>query len=84
MHKLAGLLVLMAVTSSAHAGLASGNDSSLLCQIEQWLGITSSCSDGGDGHRHHGPIPAPEIDPASAVSALTLLMGGLVVLRGRR
>ena len=27
---------------------------------------------------------APEIDPASAASALTLLMGGLMVLRGRR
>ena len=28
--------------------------------------------------------PAPEIDPASAASALTLLLGGLAVLRGRR
>jgi len=27
---------------------------------------------------------APEIDPASAMSALTLLLGGLAVLRGRR
>jgi hypothetical protein len=27
---------------------------------------------------------APEIDPASATSALTLLLGGLAVLRGRR
>jgi hypothetical protein len=27
---------------------------------------------------------APEIDPATAVSALTLLVGGLLVLRGRR
>jgi hypothetical protein len=27
---------------------------------------------------------APEVDPASAASALTLLLGGLVVLRGRR
>ncbi len=29
-------------------------------------------------------LAAPEIDPASAVSALTLLAGGLAVLRGRR
>lgn len=29
-------------------------------------------------------MPAPEIDPTSAVSGLTLLLGGLVVLRGRR
>jgi hypothetical protein len=27
---------------------------------------------------------APEIDPASAMGGLTLLLGGLVVLRGRR
>jgi hypothetical protein len=31
-----------------------------------------------------GPVAAPEIDPASAVSALTLLMGGLAVVRGRK
>lgn len=29
-------------------------------------------------------VSAPEIDPASAASDLTLLLGGLVVLRGRR
>ena len=27
---------------------------------------------------------APEIDPASAISGVTLLLGGLAVLRGRR
>jgi len=31
-----------------------------------------------------GPAAAPEIDPASAMSALTLLLGGLTVLRGRK
>jgi hypothetical protein len=30
------------------------------------------------------PTPAPEIDPASAASGLTLVFGGLAVLRGRR
>jgi hypothetical protein len=30
------------------------------------------------------PVRAPEIDPASAVSGLTLLAGAMVVLRGRR
>jgi len=30
------------------------------------------------------PFRAPEIDSASAVSALTLLFGGLAVLSGRR
>jgi hypothetical protein len=31
-----------------------------------------------------GSVSAPEIDPASAASALTLLFGGLAILRGRR
>ena len=31
-----------------------------------------------------GSVSAPEIDPASAASALTLLLGGLAILRGRR
>jgi hypothetical protein len=30
------------------------------------------------------PVAAPEVDPGSAASALTLLLGGLLVLRGRR
>jgi len=30
------------------------------------------------------PVLAPEIDPASAMAGLTLLAGGLAVLRGRR
>jgi len=30
------------------------------------------------------PAQAPEIDPASLVSAMTLLAGGLLVLRGRK
>ncbi len=31
-----------------------------------------------------GTVSAPEIDPSSSASALTLLLGGLMVLRGRR
>jgi hypothetical protein len=30
------------------------------------------------------PGPVPEIDPASALSSLTLLVGAMAVLRGRR
>jgi len=82
MKKLAGLLLLTAMTSSAYAG-SGGGGGGVLCQLELWLGIVSSCP-GGGGSGHHGPVPAPEIDPASAVSALTLLAGGLAVLRGRR
>jgi hypothetical protein len=39
---------------------------------------------GDDGWKNHGVVGAPEIDPASAMSGLTLLIGGLTVLRGRR
>jgi hypothetical protein len=34
--------------------------------------------------RRSSPVQAPEIDPSSIVAALTLLGGGLAVLRGRR
>jgi hypothetical protein len=40
----------------------------------KWLG------DECGRHRH---MNAPEIDPASAISALTLLVGGMTVLRSR-
>jgi hypothetical protein len=38
---------------------------------------------GGGNGGPRGNIAAPEIDPSSAVTALTLLAGGLIVLRGR-
>ena len=42
----------------------------------------------GDWDDHKGfsehRVTAPEIDPSSTISALTLLAGGLVVLRGRK
>jgi hypothetical protein len=67
--KLFAILVLsVGCVSSVYA------DSSCLL-ILQLLGL---CTPG-----HHGPTPAPEIDPASAMSALALLAGGLAVLRGR-
>ncbi len=51
-------------------------------------GVAQSTSDiFVDGNvaisRVSGPMSAPEMDPASAGSALTLLFGGLLVLRGR-
>jgi hypothetical protein len=33
---------------------------------------------------HPSSVKAPEIDPASAMAGLTMLAGGLAVLRGRR
>jgi len=38
---------------------------------------------GGHGGSGGNTVKAPEIDPASAVSALTLLLGGVAVLRSR-
>jgi len=35
-------------------------------------------------HLATGVTSAPEIDPAGALSGLTLLLGGLAVVRGRR
>jgi hypothetical protein len=36
------------------------------------------------GWTESGVVSAPEIDPSSAIAGLTLLFGGLVVLRGGR
>ena len=70
MSKLFAILVLsVGCVSSVYA------DSSSCLLILQLLGL---CTPG-----HHGPTAAPEIDPASAMSALALLAGGLAVLRGR-
>jgi hypothetical protein len=38
----------------------------------------------GNGGHGGSPVAAPEIDPASAFSALTLLAGGLAAIRGRK
>jgi hypothetical protein len=57
--------------------------------FSSWVdGVFQSTSDiivGNDvSIKRVNHVTAPEIDPASATSALTLLMGGLAVLRGRR
>jgi hypothetical protein len=53
--------------------------------------VVTAQAQAGEGGRDRGdwsnwshPTAAPEIDPASAMSAFTLLSGGLVMLRGRR
>lgn len=48
-------------------------------QCGQW-------QDRYEGHKGGDPRPAaaPEIDPAGAMGALTLLAGGLAMMRGRR
>jgi hypothetical protein len=48
-----------------------------------WGGDWNGGGNGGGDNGRGQHFAAPEIDPSSAVSALTLLAGGLVVLRGR-
>lgn len=52
-------------------------------QLDNWLDHTLGDSDDG-GTQGGGPVAAPEFDPAGAMAALTLLAGGLAILRGRR
>lgn len=41
--------------------------------------------DSDSGDKHGGTVlSAPEMDPASAMAGLTMLVGGAAVLRGRR
>jgi hypothetical protein len=46
--------------------------------------ITGDNGPTGGGETPHGKIAAPEIDPASSVSALGLLSAALLMIRGRR
>lgn len=61
--------------------------------FEDWFyaswGPTLGITDPDSGHSESsgsrgGTVAAPELDPAAALAALTLLSGGLAVLRGRR
>ena len=53
--------------------------------LNSGLGIISDTTTGGSVTVQSGTVSSvPEIDPASTMAALTLLMGGLAVMRGRR
>lgn len=76
MLKKIGLTVLLAALS----GVASAGDS---CKPIDIFGFEFNPCPPSTGHGSN-PAPAPEIDPASAMAGLTLALGGLTVLRGRR
>jgi hypothetical protein len=76
MRKMLGLMVLC----TAFAGVASANGGWDRFQGKQ-DGYTNEVS---WNHDVAGVAAAPEMDPASALSALTLLVGGVAVMRGRR
>jgi hypothetical protein len=77
-------LALMTVTGVASA--SSGNSETCF-QLLPWLEpICISTSSFSPPSRPSQPsrTQAPEIDPASAMAGLTMLAGGMAVLRGRR
>ena len=51
-------------------------------QLEDWIDNLLDVPDDDD--QGTGPVAAPELDPSAAIAALTLLSGGLAVVRGRR
>lgn len=52
--------------------------------LDSNLNVIADTTTGGSVTVTSGAVAAPEIDPACAISALTLFFGGLAVLRGRR
>jgi hypothetical protein len=65
---------------------------SLKLSVAVALGLLAGSVSAHEADKHHPhkgeptptPVSAPEIDVGFAVSSLTLLLGGLVILRGRR
>ena len=68
----------LALVLMTMAGVASARDGgSDKCLQILWFSFCPPSS-------NPSPVKAPEIDPASAMAGLTMLAGGLAVLRGRR
>jgi len=74
-----GLAILLATV----AGVASATPPGVSCTTEYFWGIFpyEVCT-YDPSHKH--VVGAPEMDAVSAVAGLTLMVGGLAVLRGRR
>jgi hypothetical protein len=72
----------LAVALLTFAGIASAGNGGK-CSSTWWIALLEGC-------KQPAPAPAPthlsapEFDAASAFAALTLMAGGLAVLRGRR
>jgi LPXTG-motif cell wall-anchored protein len=71
--KISLALVLASMAGMASASNAGSGDK---CFTIAWFTFCSP--------EQPAPVKAPEIDPASAMAGLTMLAGGLAVLRGRR
>jgi hypothetical protein len=76
----------LAMLLSGVAGVASATvvPPGVTCTTHWFLGIIpyEVCTSGSP--QNPNPVRAPEIDGASSVAGLTLMIGGLAVLRGRR
>ena len=73
----------LAIVLTTAAGIASASTPpGVTCTIHYFLGFIpyEVCTNNPPPN----PVKAPEIDAASAVAALTLTIGALAVLRGRR
>jgi hypothetical protein len=74
----------LAILMTTVAGIASAkvNAPGVTCTTHYFWGIFpyEVCTNNPPSN----PVRAPEIDPTSAVAGLTLMIGGLAVLRGRR
>jgi hypothetical protein len=73
-----GLLILLATVG----GVASASPPNYICKTEYFWGVIpyEVCKVA----KPSPALRAPEIDPASAAAGVTLLIGGLAVLRSRR
>jgi hypothetical protein len=80
MYKLIAVLALSLTGAAAAQAMAHPPSSWWQSHDHNW-----QHRDQGDrGYTPPHSMAAPEIDPASAVGGLTLLLGGLAVIRGRR
>lgn len=73
----------LAILLASVAGVASATPSNVVCKTEYFLNFIPYEVCNIDPS-HKKVVAAPEIDAASAVAGLTLMIGGLAVLRGRR
>ncbi len=75
-------------TATTALGITLSSTGGDLYEADYSKGIISDLTEGtssdGGSWTVKGGIAAPEMDPSSALAALTLLAGGVLVLRGRR
>ncbi|HEX3847927.1 MAG TPA: hypothetical protein VHV81_11160 [Steroidobacteraceae bacterium] len=69
----------LALMTMAGIASASNNGGNSACFYILWIEVCPPVQSSPPGN-----TKAPELDPASAMAGLSLLAGGLAVLRGRR